>query len=78
VLELGGFEGIEATEAGLREGVFLAREMLAGAPEPLFEDVRAAAVRNLAVQYESDMTHVEHVARLSLQMFDSLVAGEVF
>jgi exopolyphosphatase / guanosine-5'-triphosphate,3'-diphosphate pyrophosphatase len=74
VLELGGFEGIEVTEAGLREGVFLARELLAGG-EPLFEDVRRAAVRNLAIQYESDMAHVEHVARLSLQMFDSLVQG---
>jgi exopolyphosphatase/guanosine-5'-triphosphate,3'-diphosphate pyrophosphatase len=72
VLEVGGFDGIEATEAGLREGVFLARELLAGR-EPLFDDVREVAVRNLARQYESDMTHVEHVARLSLQMFDSLV-----
>jgi exopolyphosphatase/guanosine-5'-triphosphate,3'-diphosphate pyrophosphatase len=78
VLALGGFDGIEATEAGLREGVFLAREMFAGESEPLFENVRAAAVRNLAVQYESDMAHVEHVARLSLQMFESLVEGEVF
>ena len=77
VLELGKFDGIEATEAGLREGVFLARTMLDGA-EPLFEHVREAAVRNLAIQYESDMTHVEHVARLSLQMFDSLVAGGLF
>ena len=73
VLELGGFDGIEATEAGLREGVFLARTLLAG-HEPLFENVREAAVRNLAIQYESDIEHVEHVARLSLQMFDSLVA----
>jgi exopolyphosphatase/guanosine-5'-triphosphate,3'-diphosphate pyrophosphatase len=39
----------------------------------VFEDVRAAAVRNLAVQYESDLEHVEHVAMLALQMFDSLV-----
>ena len=70
----GGFDGIEATEAGLREGVFLARTLLAGS-EPLFDDVRVAAVRNLAIQYESDMAHVEHVAALSLQMFDSLVAG---
>jgi exopolyphosphatase/guanosine-5'-triphosphate,3'-diphosphate pyrophosphatase len=75
VVEAGGFDGIEATEAGLREGVFLARELLAGQPEPLFDDVRAAAVRNLAVQYESDLEHVEHVAMLSLQMFDSLVEG---
>ncbi len=74
VLELGSFEGIEATEAGLREGVFLARTLLAGG-EPLFDDVRTAAVRNLSVQYESDMAHVEHVATLALQMFDSLVAG---
>jgi exopolyphosphatase/guanosine-5'-triphosphate,3'-diphosphate pyrophosphatase len=27
------------------------------------------------MQYESDMAHVEHVAHLSLQMFDSLVDG---
>jgi len=72
VLELGAFSGIEATEAGLREGVFLERTLLAGR-EPLFEDVRADAVRNLAVQYESDLPHAEHVAILSLQMHDSLV-----
>ena len=29
------------------------------AAEPLFDDVRKAAVRNLAVQYESDLHHVE-------------------
>jgi exopolyphosphatase / guanosine-5'-triphosphate,3'-diphosphate pyrophosphatase len=73
VVELGGFSGIEATEAGLRDGVFFARTLLAGR-EPLIEDVRGSAVRNLAIQYESDLPHVEHVARLSLQMFDSLVA----
>ena len=52
--------------------MFLARTLLAGS-EPLLADVREAAVRNLAIQYESDMAHVEHVAALSLQMFDSLV-----
>jgi exopolyphosphatase / guanosine-5'-triphosphate,3'-diphosphate pyrophosphatase len=77
VLELGGFDGIEVTEAGLREGIFLARELLADGT-PLFDNVREAAVRNLAIQYESDMAHVEHVARLSLQMFDSLVEGGLF
>ena len=46
--------------------------------EPLFPDVRQAAVRNLAIQYESDLKHVEHVARLALQMFDSLVAQGLF
>jgi exopolyphosphatase/guanosine-5'-triphosphate,3'-diphosphate pyrophosphatase len=77
VLEIGTFEGIEATEAGLREGVFLARTLLD--PEhPLFEDVREAAVRNLAIQYESDLTHTEHVATLALQMHESLVQAGVF
>ena len=52
--------------------MFLARTLLAG-EAPLFDDVREAAVRNLAIQYESDMPHSEHVAHLSLQMFDSLV-----
>ena len=57
--------------------MFLARTLLADG-EPLFADVREAAVRNLAIQYESDLDHVEHVAQLSLQMFDSLVAGGLF
>jgi exopolyphosphatase/guanosine-5'-triphosphate,3'-diphosphate pyrophosphatase len=78
VIEIGGFPGIEATEAGLRDGAFLARTLLAGEPAPLFDDVREAAVRNLAIQYESDMAHVEHVATLALQMHDSLVSQELF
>jgi exopolyphosphatase/guanosine-5'-triphosphate,3'-diphosphate pyrophosphatase len=77
VVQRGGFAGIEVTEAGLREGLFLARTLLPG-PEPLFPNVREAAVRSLAVQYESDIVHVEHVATLALQMFDSLVQGGVF
>jgi exopolyphosphatase/guanosine-5'-triphosphate,3'-diphosphate pyrophosphatase len=77
VLDVGGFTGIEATEAGLREGVFFERELLAGG-RPLFDDVRASAVRNLAIQYESDLDHVEHVAQLSLQMFDSLIEAGLF
>jgi exopolyphosphatase/guanosine-5'-triphosphate,3'-diphosphate pyrophosphatase len=77
VMTIGKFGGMEVTEAGLREGVFLARTMLAGG-DPLFEDVRRAAVRNLAIQYEADMVHSEHVARLSLQMHESLVAAGLF
>jgi len=78
VVELGSFAGIEVTEASLRDGVFIARELLADSPEPLFEDVRVAGVRNLAIQYESDLRHVEHVALLSLQMFDSLSGAGLF
>jgi exopolyphosphatase/guanosine-5'-triphosphate,3'-diphosphate pyrophosphatase len=77
VLELGGFDGIEATEAGLREGVFFDRELLTDG-DPLLANVREAAVRNLAIQYESDLDHVEHVGMLALQMFDSLVQGGLF
>jgi exopolyphosphatase / guanosine-5'-triphosphate,3'-diphosphate pyrophosphatase len=77
VLEVGRFDGIEVTEASLRDGVFLDRVLLAGG-DPLLPDVREAAVRNLAIQYESDMAHVEHVALLALQMFDSLVTGGLF
>ncbi|MFZ0386704.1 MAG: Ppx/GppA phosphatase family protein [Solirubrobacteraceae bacterium] len=77
VVDVCGFTGIEATEAGLREGVFLGRVLLSSA-SPLIADVRGAAVRNLSIQYESDLRHVEHVARLSLQMFDSMVEAGLF
>ncbi|MDX6684282.1 MAG: exopolyphosphatase / guanosine-5-triphosphate,3-diphosphate pyrophosphatase [Baekduia sp.] len=74
VLEAGGFDAIEATEAGLREGVFFARH-LAGDP-PLFDDVRRSSVTNLAAEYHVDPAHTEHVARLALGLFDELaVAG---
>jgi exopolyphosphatase/guanosine-5'-triphosphate,3'-diphosphate pyrophosphatase len=78
VLEIGEFGGIEVTEAGLREGAFLANTLLADRDEPLFEDVREAAVRNLAIQYEPDLRHAEHVARLAIQMHDSLSMGGLF
>jgi exopolyphosphatase / guanosine-5'-triphosphate,3'-diphosphate pyrophosphatase len=77
VVDVCGFAGIEVTEAGLREGVFLGRVLLSTA-SPLIADVRGAAVRNLSIQYESDLRHVEHVARLSLQMFDSMVQAGLF
>jgi exopolyphosphatase / guanosine-5'-triphosphate,3'-diphosphate pyrophosphatase len=77
VLEVGGFDGIDVTEAGLRDGIFLARTVL-GEENPLFEDVRDAAVRNLAIQYESNLPHVEHVAQLSLEMHSSLAESGMF
>jgi exopolyphosphatase/guanosine-5'-triphosphate,3'-diphosphate pyrophosphatase len=97
LLDVGDFDGMEVTEAGLREGVFLANTMLAPDDsraarlsaagrragggregEPLFWDVREAAVRNLAIQYESDIVHSEHVSELALQMYDSLVDAQLF
>jgi exopolyphosphatase/guanosine-5'-triphosphate,3'-diphosphate pyrophosphatase len=75
VLELGGFDAIEATEAGLREGVFFARR-LPGDP-PLFDDVRRSSVLNLAGQYHVDPAHTEHVSRLALGLFDDLAAARL-
>ncbi|HUB73031.1 MAG TPA: Ppx/GppA phosphatase family protein [Solirubrobacteraceae bacterium] len=76
VLARGGFEALETTEAGLREGVFFERFLGTAAEgaggQPLFADVRRASVLNMAAQYEVDMEHTEHVAALALGMFDEL------
>jgi exopolyphosphatase/guanosine-5'-triphosphate,3'-diphosphate pyrophosphatase len=77
VLELGRFDGIEATEAGLRDGLFLARVLLSE-ERPLFVVVRDSAVRNHAIQYESDLPHTEHDSRLALQMHESLIDAGLF
>ena len=72
VVEAGGFEGVEVTEAGLREGVFFSRWL---DPEELFDDVRRQSVLNLAGLYHVDHAHTEHVARLALGLFDELAAA---
>src|SRR3954468_2940266 len=71
-LDCGGFDDIEVTEAGLREGVFF--ERLIGEPE-LFDDVRRESVENLAHRFNSEPEHVRRVAALSRDMFDGLAAA---
>jgi exopolyphosphatase / guanosine-5'-triphosphate,3'-diphosphate pyrophosphatase len=71
-LDSGGFDLIEVTEAGLREGVFF--ERLLGEGE-LFEDVRRESVLNLGHRFTGEPGHVERVAQLSLEMFDGLAAA---
>ena len=73
VLELGDFDAIEVTEAGLREGIFFG-SYLDGDP-PLFDDVRRASVLNLAARYHVDPAHTEHVAKLATGLFDQLAAA---
>jgi exopolyphosphatase/guanosine-5'-triphosphate,3'-diphosphate pyrophosphatase len=73
VMDTGGFEAIEVTEEGLREGVFFETH-LAPADPPLFVAVREASVRNLANQHYESLDHPGHVASLALQMFDALAA----
>jgi exopolyphosphatase/guanosine-5'-triphosphate,3'-diphosphate pyrophosphatase len=77
VVREGGFEALEVTEAGLREGVFFER-LLEHRDPPLFDDVRRASVLNLAAQYDQDPAHnrhVAHVADLALGLFDDLAAA---
>lgn len=73
VIAQAGLDGLETTEAGLREGMFFDR-FLPGDP-PLFDDVRIASVRNLAMQYRVDPKHTRHVATLALGLFDDLAAA---
>jgi exopolyphosphatase/guanosine-5'-triphosphate,3'-diphosphate pyrophosphatase len=83
VLRAGGFDRLETTEAGLREGVFFERLLaehwpaIGATPDsagraPLFEDVRRTSVLNLAARYHPDLAHTRHVAALALGMFDAL------
>jgi exopolyphosphatase/guanosine-5'-triphosphate,3'-diphosphate pyrophosphatase len=71
VMEATGAPAAEVTEAGLREGIFLERHLAPRDP-PLFADVRAASVRNLVAQYRAGGPHAEHVAYLTLELFDAL------
>src|ERR671933_155207 len=73
VMEIGGFNVIEVSDAGLREGI-LFETLLEDRDPPLFEDVRRASVVNLATQYHADFTHTNHLARLALEMWDALAA----
>jgi exopolyphosphatase / guanosine-5'-triphosphate,3'-diphosphate pyrophosphatase len=78
-LRAGHFEGIEITEAGLREGVFFERHLAqergpTSDQPPLFADVRRSSVLNLASRYHVDVAHTRHVAKLALGMFDQLAA----
>jgi exopolyphosphatase / guanosine-5'-triphosphate,3'-diphosphate pyrophosphatase len=71
VLDVTGAEGIEVTEAGLREGIFLAG-LLAPEDPPLVPSVRAASVRNLARQHGVDLVHARHIAALAHQLLAAL------
>jgi exopolyphosphatase/guanosine-5'-triphosphate,3'-diphosphate pyrophosphatase len=75
VMEAGGFDTLEVTEAGLREGVFFSR-LLKHREPPLFNNVRRASVRNLAAEYDQLNAHTEHVAELALTMWDALGSND--
>src|SRR5436190_4366538 len=76
LMEAGGFDALEVSEAGLREGVFFER-FLDDRDPPLFEDVRRASVINLASRYEDGLGHQGHVAKLSLEIYDGLAEARL-
>ncbi len=71
LMEATGLDAVEATDAGLREGLFFER-YLEGRDPPLFEEVRRASVEGLAHRYQGSLSHARHVASLSLQIYDRL------
>lgn len=73
VMKIGKFELIEATDFGLRQGVFLEHH-LREQNEPLFADVRGASVTNLAARFDPDRKHSKHVQKLALGLADALGA----
>ncbi len=76
VMDAGGFEVIEVTEAGLREGVFFER-FLDGVHPALIDDVRGQSVDNLARRYGHAGVHAKHVEHLSLELYDGLADAEL-
>jgi|SRR5579875_60110 len=76
LIELAGGGPLEATEAGLREGVFF--EQFFAASEGVVPDVRRFSVLNLAARYGLDGAHSVHVAALALSLFDQAAALGLF
>jgi exopolyphosphatase/guanosine-5'-triphosphate,3'-diphosphate pyrophosphatase len=75
ILAEGGFEAIETTEAGLREGLFFERYLEHHEP-PVFADVGAATIGNLIVRYGRDPAHAARVARWAEDLYDGLAGIE--
>ncbi|MBZ0283019.1 MAG: Ppx/GppA family phosphatase [Anaerolineae bacterium] len=72
-LRASGFDELTISEQGLRGGLFYER-FLTGTDAPLFEHVRQASVLNLAHLYRFQEQHAQHIAHLTLSMFDQLPA----
>ena len=69
-MRLSGFDALTISEQGVRGGLFYERFLAGNAP--LFEDVRQASVLNLAHIHRFQEQHAEHIAHLTLSMFDQL------
>jgi exopolyphosphatase/guanosine-5'-triphosphate,3'-diphosphate pyrophosphatase len=75
ILAAGGFEAIEITEAGLREGMFFERYFDGRLPA-VFDEVGRAAVQNLMLRHGADVVHSTRVAAHALAIYDGLADAE--
>ncbi|MFL5843679.1 MAG: HD domain-containing protein [Solirubrobacteraceae bacterium] len=71
VLAEGGFECVEITEAGLREGMFFER-YFDGRDPPVAQDVGRASIENLMLRHEAEPEHARRVARHALAIYDGM------
>jgi len=76
ILASGGFEAVEITDAGLREGLFFER-YYADSDPPVADDVGRASVHNLVLRHDADRKHSERVARHAMAIYDGLAQEEV-
>ncbi|MCP3866550.1 MAG: Ppx/GppA family phosphatase [Gammaproteobacteria bacterium] len=74
ILSHSGFSWARISSHGLREGVFYKR-FLAEKPRPIIDELRRFSVFSLAQTFEGNEIHSQHVAHLSLRMFDDLQAA---
>lgn len=78
VMRAAGFEEMTICSQGLREGLFYERFLSGNGGKsgrerpPMFDDVRKATVLNLCHLYRFQEKHAEHIAKLTLSMFDQL------
>ncbi|MCL4441616.1 MAG: Ppx/GppA family phosphatase [Firmicutes bacterium] len=71
LLDYTGAPGIRISGAGLREGVFY-EYLFRDWPEPVVDNVTEHSVQNFMDLYQVRRYHAEHVAKLSLSLFDQL------
>ncbi|AEF94821.1 Ppx/GppA phosphatase [Desulfotomaculum nigrificans CO-1-SRB] len=71
LLDYTGAPGIRVSGSGLREGVFY-EYLFRDWPEPIITDVTEHSVQNFMDLYRVRREHAEHVAKLSLSLFDQL------
>jgi exopolyphosphatase/guanosine-5'-triphosphate,3'-diphosphate pyrophosphatase len=71
VMRQGGFEELTVSGQGLREGLFY-EHFLVGEKPPLFSDMRAFSIQNLARNHGYEALHAAKVRELALSMFDQL------